>query len=44
MEGLSSEVKSARLPTFDGRLDKFPVWWTRFKAFAVVHKFEKPLE
>jgi hypothetical protein len=43
MEGLSSEVKSVRLPTFDGTLDKFPVWWTRFKAFAVVHKFEKAI-
>lgn len=43
MEGLSSEVKSARLPTFDGTLDKFPVWWTRFEAFAVVHKFEKAI-
>jgi hypothetical protein len=43
MEGLSSEVKSARLPTFDGMHDKFPVWWTRFKAFAVVHKFEKAI-
>jgi hypothetical protein len=38
MEGLSSEVKSARHPMFDGMLDKFPVWWMRFKAFAVVHK------
>jgi hypothetical protein len=36
-------VKSARLPTFDGTLDTFPVWWTRFKAFAVVHKFEKAI-
>jgi hypothetical protein len=43
MEGLSSEVKSARLPTFDGMLDKFPVWWTRFEAFAVVHKYEKAI-
>jgi hypothetical protein len=33
MEGLSSEVKSERLPTFDGMLDiKFPVWWTRFEV------------
>jgi hypothetical protein len=43
MEGLSSEVKSVRLPTFDGTLNKFPVSWTRFKAFAVVHKFEKAI-
>jgi hypothetical protein len=43
MEGLSSEVKSVRLPMFDGTLDKFPVWWTRFEAFAVVHKFEKAI-
>jgi hypothetical protein len=43
MEGLSSEVKSARLPMFDGMLDKFPVWWTRFEAFAVVHNFEKAI-
>jgi hypothetical protein len=44
MEGLSPEVMSARLPTFDRTLDKFPVWWTRFEAFAVVHKFEKAIK
>jgi hypothetical protein len=24
-------------------LNKFPAWWTRFEAFAVVHKFEKAI-
>jgi hypothetical protein len=43
MEGLSSEVKSARLPTIDGTLDKFPIWWTRVEAFEVVQKFEKAI-
>jgi hypothetical protein len=36
-------VKSVRLPTFDGTLNKFLVWWTRFEAFAVVHKFENTI-
>ena len=36
----SSDVKSVRLPSFDGTREGFPVWWTRFRAYATVYKFD----
>jgi len=39
----SSSEKSVRLPTFDGEHKKFQLWWTRFKAYAMVYKFSEAL-
>jgi hypothetical protein len=39
--GLSD--KSAKLPVFDGKKEKFQLWWRRFKAYAAVHKFSEAL-
>ena len=36
----SSDVKSVRLPSFDGTQEGFPVWWTRFRAYATMYKFD----
>ena len=35
--------RSAKLPLFDGKKGKFQMWWTRFQAYARVHKFTKAL-
>ena len=35
--------KSAKLPTFDGKVDNFQLWWRRFKAYAGVNKFVEAL-
>jgi hypothetical protein len=40
----SSSEKSVRLPTFDGSHAKFQIWWTRFKAYAMVYKFVEALK
>lgn len=39
----STAEKTVKLPTFDGTHKKFPVFWMRFFAFAVVHKFSGAL-
>ena len=39
----SSGDKIARLPTFDGLHENFQAWWTRFTAYATVHKFAEAL-
>ena len=31
--------KSAKIPIFDGKADKYQLWWRRFKAYANVNKF-----
>ena len=36
-------TKSVKLPTFDGELKKFQLWWVRFAAYATVFKFIKAL-
>lgn len=40
----SSETKSVRLPTFDGKHNTFQVWWVRFKAYATVYRFTQALK
>ena len=35
----SAGIKSLRLPLFDGKHDKFQVWWTRLEAYAGVFGF-----
>jgi hypothetical protein len=39
----SSAVKSLKLPTFDGKKDKFQTWWTKFTAHASVFGFREAL-
>jgi hypothetical protein len=36
--------KSVRLPVFEGAHKDFQVWWTRFQAYATVHKFAAALK
>jgi hypothetical protein len=36
--------KSVRLPTFDGTVEKFQIFWMRFKAYAKVYKFSQALK
>jgi hypothetical protein len=35
--------KTVQIPTFDGKKKNFVTWWTRFKAYAKVQKFDKAL-
>jgi hypothetical protein len=35
----STYEKAVRLPTFDGSVEKFQIFWMRFKAYAKVYKF-----
>ena len=39
-----SSATSMKVPTFDGKKDKFQIWWTRFQAYASVKKFKEALE
>jgi hypothetical protein len=43
MEASVSGAKAARLPEFDGSHTSFQIWWVRFMAFAMVHKFQQAL-
>jgi hypothetical protein len=36
--------KSAKVPVFDGTKSKFQMWWARFKAYAVVQKFNEAVQ
>ena len=36
--------RDTKLPTFDGKAEKFMMWWRRFKAYAQVHKFGAALQ
>jgi hypothetical protein len=36
--------KSVRLPTFDCTVEKFQIFWMRFKAYAKVYKFSQALK
>jgi hypothetical protein len=36
-------TKSVKLPTFDGEMKKFQLWWVWFAAYATVFKFIKAL-
>ena len=36
----SVAIRSVRMPVFDGTHATFQVWWTRFTAFAIVHRFK----
>ena len=40
----SIDVKSVKVPTFNGKRDAFQVWWLRFSAFAKAYKFKKAIE
>jgi hypothetical protein len=39
-----SNVKSVRLPVFDGITAKFQIWWVRLMAFTTVYKFSEALK
>ena len=39
----STAVKSLKLPTFDGKKEKFQTWWTRLTARASVFGFREAL-
>jgi hypothetical protein len=39
-----SDVKSVRLPVFDGIAAKFQIWWIRLMAYATVYKFSEALK
>ena len=44
---MSSELKTVKLPTFDGKRESFHMWWTRFCSYAMMYKFSpclKPIE
>lgn len=46
-DNLMSEPKektSVVLPTFNGKADKFGVFWPRFQAYATIKKFQKLLD
>lgn len=43
MESSASD-RTAKLPVFDGKPEKFQLWWHRFEAYAAVHKFGEALE
>ena len=36
----SVAIRSVRMPVFDGTHATFQVWWMRFTAFAIVHRFK----
>ena len=36
----SVAICSLRMPVFDGTHATFQVWWMRFTAFAIVHRFK----
>jgi hypothetical protein len=36
-------TKSIGTLAFDGKAEKFAMWWPRFRAFAAVQKFDKQL-
>jgi hypothetical protein len=36
--------KTIPLPTFDGESKNFQLWWTRFKAYAAVKKFDQAIK
>ena len=36
----SVAIRSLRMPVFDGTHATFQVWWMRFTAFAIVHRFK----
>jgi hypothetical protein len=38
-----AEVKSLKLPTFDGAHKKFQLWWVWFTAYATVYRFIQAL-
>jgi hypothetical protein len=40
----AAESRTVRLPVFGGAHADFQVWWTRFMAFAAVHKFTQALK
>ena len=41
---MESSTKSVQLPPFDGREEKFQIWWTKFIAYACVYAFAKSLK
>lgn len=40
----SPNDKASKLAMFDGKPEKFQLWWRRFEAYAAVHKFAEALE
>jgi hypothetical protein len=44
MAEVATYEKSVRLPTFDGSVEKFQIFWMGFKAYAKVYKFAQALK
>jgi hypothetical protein len=44
MAEVTTYEKSVRLPTFDGSVETFQIFWMRFKAYAKVYKFAQALK
>jgi hypothetical protein len=44
MTDSTGEVKTLRLPTFDGAHKNFQMWWVKFIAYSTVFKFEQTLK
>jgi hypothetical protein len=40
----SADIKSVRVPTFNGNRDAFQVWWLRFQAFSKAYKFRSAID
>jgi hypothetical protein len=40
----SADIKSVKVPTFDGKRDSFQVWWLRFQAFSKAYKFRSAID
>jgi hypothetical protein len=40
----SSSERTVRLPSFDGKMKSFLVWWVHFRVYATVNKFVTALK
>jgi hypothetical protein len=40
----SADIKSVKVPTFDGKRDSFQVRWLRFQAFSKAYKFRSAID
>ena len=43
LKKMSDSNKSIALPTFNGKVEDYQVWWTKFMAFATAKGFEQAL-
>jgi hypothetical protein len=40
----SADIKSVKVPTFDGKRDSFQLWWLLFQAFSKAYKFRSAID